>query len=165
MDNIYIPIKRRFVYLACIVYWFARWVLAWRLSITLEVNVCIEVVKEPLAGHDKPNIFNTYQGSRLTSIAFAQVLKDADIAISMEGQKAWHDNVFVARLWHTNKYEEIYLHAYSNVPENCAAIGTFLGFYYYTRPHYSLDGQTPDQAYFMHFSQYRWSQNKGRAHL
>ena len=148
MDITYIPMARGFVYLACVVDWFTRRVLSWRLSITLEVNFCIEAVEEALARHGKPDIFNTDQGSQFTSIAFIQVLKDAKIAISMDGKRAWRDNVFVKRLWRTIKYEEVYLHAYSNVPKARAAIGKYLNFYNTKRPHSSLDGQTPDQAYF-----------------
>ncbi len=148
MDITYIPMKRGFVYLACVVDWFTRRVLSWRLSITLEVDFCIEAVEEALARHDKPDIFNTDQGSQFTSIAFTQVLKDAKIAISMDGKGAWRDNVFVERLWRTIKYEEVYLHAYSNVPEARAAIGKYITFYNTKRPHSSLDGKTPDQAYF-----------------
>jgi putative transposase len=147
-DITYIPMARGFVYLACVVDWFTRRVLSWRLSITLEVDFCVEAVEEALARHGKPDIFNTDQGSQFTSIAFTQVLKDAEISISMDGKGAWRDNVFVERLWRTIKYEEVYLHAYSNVPEARAAIGKYLGFYNSKRPHSSLDGKTPDQAYF-----------------
>jgi putative transposase len=148
MDITYIPMARGFVYLAAVVDWFSRRVLAWRLSITLEADFCTEAVEEALARHGKPDIFNTDQGSQFTSLAFTQVLKDAEIAISMDGKGAWRDNVFVERLWRTIKYEEVYLHAYGNVPEARAAIGKYLAFYNTKRPHSSLDRQTPDQAYF-----------------
>jgi len=148
MDITYIPMKRGFVYLAAVIDWFTRRVLSWRLSITLEVDFCIEAVEEALARYGKPDIFNTDQGSQFTSIAFTQVLKDAEIAISMDGRGAWRDNVFVERLWQTIKYEEVYLYAYNTVPEARAAIGKYLIFYNTKRPHSSLDGQTPDQAYF-----------------
>ena len=147
-DITYIPMARGFVYLAAVIDWFTRRVLSWRLSITLEADFCIEALQEALARHGKPDIFNTDQGSPFTSIAFTQVLRDAKIAISMDGRGAWRDNVFVERLWRTIKYEEVYLHAYSNVPEARAAIGRYLNFYNTKRPHSSLDGQTPDQAYF-----------------
>jgi putative transposase len=139
---------RGFVYLAAVVDWFSRRVLSWRLSITLEADFCIEAVEEALARHGKPDIFNTDQGSQFTSQAFTQVLKDAGIAISMDGKGAWRDNVFVERLWRTIKYEEVYLLAYGNVPEARAALGRYLAFYNTKRPHSSLDRQTPDQAYF-----------------
>lgn len=148
MDITYIPMARSFVYLAAVVDWYSRRVLSWRLSITLETDFCIEAVNEALARHGKPDIFNTDQGSQFTSIDFIKVLKNATIAISMDGKGAWRDNVFVERLWRTIKYEEVYLHAYRDVPEARAGIGQYLGFYNTKRPHSSLDGQTPDQAYF-----------------
>ena len=148
MDITYIPMALGFVYLAAVIDWFTRRVLSWRLSITLETDFCIATVEEALARHGRPDIFNTDQGSQFTSIAFTQVLKDAKIAISMDGRGAWRDNVFVERLWRTIKYEEVYLHAYSNVPEARAAIRKYLTFYNTKRPHSSLDGRTPNQAYF-----------------
>lgn len=148
MDITYIPMARGFVYLAAVVDWFSRRVLSWRLSIMLEANFCIEAVKEALVRHGKPDIFNTDQGSQFTSFDFIKVLKDAKIAISMDGKGAWRDNVFVERLWRTVKYEEVYLHAYASVPEARAAIARYLTFYNTRRPHSSLDRQTPDQAYF-----------------
>ena len=102
-DITYIPMARGFVYLAAVIDWFSRKVLAWRLSITLEADFCIEAVEEALARHGKPDIFNTDQGSQFTGQAFTQVLKNAGIAISMDGKGAWRDNVFVERLWRTIK--------------------------------------------------------------
>jgi putative transposase len=143
MDITYIPMARGFVYLAAVVDWFTRRVLSWRLSITLEPGFCIEAVTEALARYDKPD-----QGSQFTSIDFIKTLKDANIAIAMDGKGAWRDNVFVERLWRTIKYEEVYLRAYDNVPEARAGIGKYRTFYNTKRPHSSLDYQTPDQAYF-----------------
>jgi putative transposase len=147
MDLTYVPMARGFVYLAAIVDWFSRKVLAWRLSITLEADFCIEALQEALERYGRPAIFNTDQGSQFTSTDFIKVLQDAEVAISMDGKGAWRDNVFVERLWRTIKYEEIYLRAYTSVPEARASIGRYLAFYNGTRPHSSLGGQTPDQAY------------------
>jgi putative transposase len=135
------------VYLAAVVDWFSRRVLAWRLSITLSADFCVEALEEALTRHDRPEIFNTDQGSQFTGVDFIKVLKEAEIAISMDGKGAWRDNVFVERLWRTVKYEEVYLRAYSGVSEARASIGRYLGFYNGTRPHSSLGGRTPDQAY------------------
>lgn len=148
MDISYIPMARGFVYLCAVVDWFSRKVLSWRLSITMEVDFCIEAVEEALARYGKPEIFNTDQGSQFTSIDFTAVLKKAEIAISMDGKGAWRDNVFVERLWRSIKYEEVYLHAYKTVSEARLGIGGYLTFYNSRRPHSSLDRQTPDQAYF-----------------
>jgi putative transposase len=147
MDITYVPMARGFIYLAAVVDWFSRKVLGWRLSITLSADFCIEALEEALARHGRPEIFNSDQGSQFTSIDFIKVLKNAEVAISMDGKGAWRDNVFIERLWRTVKYEEVYLRAYVSVSEARASIGRYLGFYNHTRPHSPLGGQTPDQAY------------------
>ena len=148
MDITYIPMARGFVYLTAVVDWFSRRVLAWRLSITLETEFCIEALEEALARHGRPDIFNTDQGSQFTSADFTGVLLKASIAISMDGKGAWRDNVFVERLWRTIKYEEVYLKAYETVSDARASIGSYLNFYNHRRRHSSLERQTPDHAYF-----------------
>jgi putative transposase len=148
MDVTYIPMARGFVYLAVVLDWFSRRVLSWRVSITMEASFCVATLEEALAKHGKPEIFNTDQGSQFTGAAFTGVLADNGIAISMDGKGAWRDNVFVERLWRSVKYEEVYLRAYDSVSEARASIGRYLDFYNRRRPHSSLDGITPDQAYF-----------------
>lgn len=150
MDITYIPMARGFVYLAAVIDWFSRRVLAWRLSISMAVDFCIEAVEEALAKHGRPEIFNTDQGSQFTSIDFIKLLTDNGIAISMDGKGAWRDNVFVERLWRSVKHEEVYIHAYDSVGEARRSIGRYLEFYNGRRPHSSLDRQTPDQVYFQH---------------
>jgi len=147
-DITYIPMARGFVYLCAIMDWFARRILAWRLSNTMEAEFCVEVLEDALAKHGKPGIFNTDQGSQFSGTAFTGVLIKNDIAISMDGKGAWRDNVFVERFWRSVKYEEVYLRAYDDVPEARASIGRYLAFYNGRRPHTALDRRTPDQAYF-----------------
>jgi putative transposase len=148
MDITYIPMARGFVYLAAIVDWFSRKILAWKLSITLDTAFCVEAVEEALTNYGKPEIFNTDQGSQFTSIAFTALLRQHEIAISMDGRGAWRDNVFVERIWRTIKYEEVYLRAYASVPEARASLTRYIDhFYNARRPHSSLDRQTPDEAY------------------
>ncbi|BDV36187.1 hypothetical protein SS37A_37170 (plasmid) [Methylocystis iwaonis] len=65
-----------------------------------------------------------------------------------DGKGAWRDNVFVERLWRSVKDEEVYLRAYDSVSEARASIGRYPAFYNERRPHSSLDGRTPDEAYF-----------------
>jgi len=153
MDITYIPMARGFVYLAAVVDWFSRRVLAWRPSITLETEFCIDAVQEAVARHGKPEIFNSDQGSQFTSAAFTGMLQDQAIAISMDGRGAWRDNVFVERLWRTVKYEEVYLRAYDSVSEARASLGRYLDFYNCRRPHSSLGARTPEQAYRDHLPQ------------
>jgi putative transposase len=148
MDITYIPMARGFVYLAVVLDWASRRVLAWRLSITMEASFCVATLEDALARHGKPEIINTDQGSQFTGTAFIGVLVKNDIAISMDGKGAWRDNVFVERLWRSVKYEEVYLRAYDGVGEARSSIARYLDFYNGRRPHSSLDGATPDQAYF-----------------
>jgi putative transposase len=103
MDITYIPIARGFVYLAAVVDWFSRRVLAWRVSITMEACFCIEALEEALSRNEKPEIFNTDQGSQFTSEAFTARLKESAIAISLDGKGRWRDNVFVERIWKSIK--------------------------------------------------------------
>jgi putative transposase len=148
MDITYVPMARGFVYLAAVVDWCSRRVLAWRLSITMEAAFCVEALEEALARHGRPEIFNTDQGSQFTDGDFTKVLIDAGVAISMDGKGSWRDNVFVERLWRSIKYEEVYLKAYDTVGEARVSIGRYLDFYNGRRPHSRLDRLTPDQAYF-----------------
>lgn len=148
MDITYIAMARGFVYLAVVLDWFSCRVLSWRVSITMEAAFCVATLQDAMARHGRPEIFNTDQGSQFTGSAFTSVLADAGIAISMDGKGAWRDNVFVERLWRSVKYEEVYLRAYDSVSEARISIGRYLAFYNGRRPHSSLDGMTPDQAYF-----------------
>ena len=153
MDITYIPMARGFVYLAAVLDWFSRRALSWRVSITMQVDFCLDAVEEALARHGRPDIFNTDQGSQFTSAGFTGLLLGNAIAVSMDGRGAWRDNVFVERLWRSVKYEEVYLRAYGSVGEARASISRYLEFYNRKRPHSSLDARTPDQAYFGHLPQ------------
>ena len=148
MDITYIPMSRGFVYLAGVLDWATRRVLAWRLSISMNTDFCIDAVEEALAKYGTPEIFNTDQGSQFTSAEFTGLLKQNNIAISMDGKGAWRDNVFVERLWKTIKYEEVYLHAYDTVSDARAGLARYIDFYNRRRPHRALDGMTPDAVYF-----------------
>ena len=148
MDITYIPMAKGFVYLAAVIDWHTRRVLAWRVSISMETSFCIDAVEDALHRNGKPEIFNTDQGSQFTSLAFTTLLKDNRIAISMDGQGCWRDNVFIERLWKSVKYEEVYLRAYDSVSHAKASLGRYLDFYNTRRPHSSLDRKTPDQVYF-----------------
>ena len=138
-DITYVPMAHGFVYLVAIVDWFTRRVLAWRVSISLDVAFCIEALEEALARYGKPAIFNSDQGSQFTSAAFIAVLHREKIAISMDGKGCWRDNVFVERLWRSVKYEEVCLDAYAWVPKLAPALIA-------TSPSTMPSGRTPRMA-------------------
>ncbi len=133
--------------------WFSRRFLAWRLSNTMEADVCIEALQEAMARFGRPEIFNTDQGSllgldpRITSPRFTAVLADAGIHISMDGRGRWLDNVFIERLWRSLKYECIYLNAFETGSEARAGIGPWITYYNGSRPHTALGGQTPAEVH------------------
>ena len=145
-DITYIPMARGFLYLVAIMDWYSRYVLAWRLSNTLDADFCVDALEEALR-QGKPEIFNTDQGSQFTSEAFTSMLLEHGIRISMDGKGRYMDNIFVERLWRSVKYEEVYLKAYQNVPEARAGIGAYLRFYNHERPHQALGYQTPQEIF------------------
>jgi putative transposase len=147
-DVTYIPMARGFVYLAAVMDWCTRKVLAWRLSNTLTADFCVEALQEAIAKFGVPEIFNTDQGAQFTSAEFIGVLKQHGIRISMDGRGRWRDNVFVERLWKSIKYEEVYLHAYESVSAARAGIARYIQFFNARRPHSALDRRTPDAVYF-----------------
>nr|WP_155836429.1 IS3 family transposase [Burkholderia sp. AU4i] len=149
MDITYIPMARGFVYLAAVIDWYSRRVLAWRVSISMDTAFCIEAVEEAIARHGTPEIFNTDQGSQFTSADFIGLLKQHGIAISMDGKGCWRDNVFIERLWKSVKYEEVYLRAYEGVSNARESLAWYFNFYNSRRPHTALDRQTPDEVYFL----------------
>jgi putative transposase len=146
-DITYIPMRRGFLYLVAIMDWHSRRVLSWRLSNTMDVVFCLEVLEEALARHGRPKIFNTDQGSQFTSVAFTQMLTDSDVRISMDGRGRWMDNVFIERLWRSLKYECVYLHAFESGSALQAGLVRWISHYNARRPHSALAGRTPDEAY------------------
>ena len=146
-DITYIPMQRGFLYLVAIVDWHSRKVLAWRLSNSMDTTFCVEALKEALAKHGTPEIFNTDQGSQFTSGDWIDVLTDAKIKISMDGKGRWIDNRMLERLWRSLKYECVYLHAFETGSQANAGIGKWLAYYNAERPHSTHGILTPDEAY------------------
>ena len=148
-DITYLPMARGFLYLVAIMDWHSRYVVAWRLSNTLEADFCVDALKEAL-GQGQPEVFNTDQGSQFTSLEFTRVLRDHGVKISMDGKGRYTDNIFVERLWRTVKYEEVYLKAYANAAEARKELGAYFRFYNNQRPHQALGYRTPAEVFFGH---------------
>lgn len=148
LDITYVPMARGFVYLVAVMDWHSRKVLAWRLSITMDVEFCVAAMQEAIARYGVPEIVNTDQGSQFTSYEFTELLKSHSIRISMDGRGRWLDNVFIERLWRSVKHEEVYLKAYDSVSAARDSLRWYFEFYNSRRPHSSLDRVTPDQFYF-----------------
>jgi len=141
-DITYIPLAGGFVYLVAVSDWASRYVLSWRISNTLEVDFCIDALKEALE-IAQPKIFNTDQGSQFTSPCFTETLLELKIQISMDGRGRALDNIFVERLWRSVKYEDIYIRDYQNGEELHRGLEKYFNFYNGFRPHQALNYRTP----------------------
>lgn len=141
-DITYIQLARGFCYLVAIMDWYSRYVVAWRLSNTLDASFCVECLREAL-GRGKPGIFNNDQGSQFTSLEFTKVLLDNKILISMDGRGRYLDNIFTERLWRTVKYNNIYINEYVTMLDAYKGLGIYFNFYNTRRLHQSLGYQTP----------------------
>ena len=145
-DITYVRMAGGFVYLVAVMDWFSRFVLSWALSVTMELDFCVEALKRALR-RGRPEIFNSDQGSQFTSEKFIGELETHSITISMDGRGRCFDNIFIERLWRSLKYEEIYLRDYELVPEARLGIGNWFQFYNQQRPHQSLGYRTPAELY------------------
>lgn len=146
-DITYIRLAQGFVYLVAVLDWFSRYVLAWELSVTMDVGFCLDALDRALERGARPEIFNSDQGVQFTSQAFTGRLQAEGIRISMDGRGRALDNIFVERLWRTVKYEEVYLKDYVSVPSARANLDAYFRFYNQERLHQSLNYQTPAAVY------------------
>ena len=146
-DITYIPTRFGFMYLTAIVDWYSRRVLSYRLSNTMGVDFCIDALKEALENFGNPEIFNSDQGAQFTSEAFTGLLKERDIAISMDGRGRAFDNIFTERFWRNLKYEWLYIHSFDSIKELKSSLDEYIEFYNFQRIHQALDYKTPNEVY------------------
>jgi len=144
-DITYIPMAKGFLYLVAIMDWYSRYVVAWRLSNTMDADFCVEALEEAL-GKGRPAVFNTDQGSQFTGEGFTGLLERHGVRISMDGKGRYSDNIIVERLWRTVKYEEVYLKAYSNGREAKDGLEAYFHFYNNQRPHQALGYRAPAEV-------------------
>jgi putative transposase len=145
-DITYIRMKQGFIYLSAILDWFSRYIIAWGLSINMDLDFCLDVLQQGLLV-GTPGIFNTDQGSQYTSPQHTGLLEASGVNVSMDGRGRYLDNIFTERLWRTVKYEEVYLKDYQSIQEARISMREYIRFYNEERPHQSLDYQTPQQVY------------------
>ena len=146
-DITYIRLAHGFVYLAAIIDWYSRCVLAWRVSNSMDTAFCVDCLQEALEQQPPPEVFNTDQGAQFTSTAFTDVLTQAGVIISMDGRGRALDNIFVERLWRSVKHEDVYLNGYATVAELIIGLTRYFAFYNSERPHQALGNRTPHEVY------------------
>lgn len=145
-DITYIRLKCGFVYLTVIIDWFSRYIISWRLSVTMETGFCIEALNAALA-INLPDIHNSDQGVQFTDRDYVGILEEKQIQVSMDGRGRCMDNIFTERFWRTLKYENIYLNDYADYAEAKQGIEKYINFYNQKRKHQALDYKTPEQIY------------------
>lgn len=164
-DITYIPVVKGFYYLVAIMDWYSRKVLSWRLSNTLDVHFCVVALEEAIECFDKPEIFNSDQGSQFTAKGFTQRLQVEDIKISMDGRGRYLDNIFIERLWRSLKYELIYINCFENGKQLQQALKDWFNWYNNERYHQALDYQKPEQVYWESLRQVQLNNEKAAVHL
>jgi len=141
-DITFIRMRKGFIYLTAIMDWFSRYILSWKISITIDAKFCIEALSSALT-MGTPDIFNSDQGPQFTSSEFTSCLLDKKIGISMDGRGRVFDNIFIERLW-----REVYLKDYADVWEAEDNLNTYFHFYNTERPHSALGYMTPYEVYY-----------------
>jgi putative transposase len=136
------------VYLTAVMDWASRYVLSWEVSVTMDDDFCVNALKSALRKHNRPEIFNTDQGSQYTGNAFTGALKERSIKISMDGKGRCMDNIFIERLWRSVKYEKMFLEEFETVTELITGLKEYFEFYNFERPHQSFLGKTPAEVYW-----------------
>ena len=145
-DITYVPLRGGFMYLVAVMDWYSRYVLSWRLSNTLDTGFCVEALQSAL-GRQRPEIFNTDQGSQFTSEPFTRELERCGVSVSMDGRGRALDNVFIERLWRSLKYEDIYLKDYASGADLIEGLTRWFDLYTHRRPHQALGYRTPYEVY------------------
>ena len=146
-DITYCRVPGGFVYLAAVIDWYSKAILSWKIGNVMDSSLVIGVLNDALERYDKPDIFNTDQGSQYTSNEHTQLLKDHGIQISMDGKGRATDNIVIERFWRSVKYEDIYLHEYKSISELKAGVREYVEFYNHRRFHQTLDYQKPMNVY------------------
>jgi len=146
-DITYIPIKGGHMYLAAILDWHSKSILAWKLSSVMDTALATDVLKDAIIKYGTPDIFNTDQGNQYTSFEHTNLLKQYNIQISMNGKGRSIDNIAIERFFRTLKYDEIYINEYASVSDLRKGIERYINFYNFERFHSSLGYEKPMNVY------------------
>lgn len=146
IDITYIRLTEGWMYLVAIVDWYSRYIVAWELDQTLEIDFVLTAATTALA-KTTPEFFNSDQGSQFTSLQYIRLLQETSTKISMDGKGRAFDNIITERFWRTLKYEEVYLREYGSPRAARKGINSYMGFYNDERPHQSLKYKPPAALY------------------
>lgn len=145
-DITYLKLPSGFIYLVALIDIYSRYVLAWRLSNTMDTHFCLEMLEEALT-INTPGILNTDQGSQFTSEAWVSCVEGKGIKVSMDGKGRWADNITIERFWRSLKYEHFLLYSFDSIREARQSIARYVTLYNQRRLHQSLGYRTPAEVY------------------
>lgn len=148
IDITYVPMRRGFMYLCAIIDLHTRYIVNWSISNTMSAKWCAELVEEAIKQNGVPELINSDQGSQFTSFEYIDLLKNNNIAISMDGKGRAIDNIFIERFWKSVKYECLYLNAFEDGVELYQGLEKYFQFYNHERGHQSLKYETPAEKFF-----------------
>jgi putative transposase len=146
-DITYIRTNGGFMYLAAVIDWHTKAILAYKISNSMDATLATDVLKEALLKYPKPKIFNSDQGSQYTSYEHTQALKKHDIQISMNGRGRSIDNIVIKRFFRTLKHGNIYISDYQSIKELKEGIKTYIHKYNFKRFHSAIGYQKPMNLY------------------
>lgn len=146
-DITYIRTNGGFMYLAAVIDWHTKAILAYKISNSMDATLATDVLKEALSKYPKPKIFNSDQGSQYTSYEHTQTLKQHDIQISMNGRGRSIDNIVIERFFRTLKHSNIYISDYQSIKELKEGVNAYMYKYNFKRFHSSIGYQKPMNLY------------------
>ena len=144
-DITYIPMAKGFMYMTAIIDVYSRKIMGWGLSNTMSKKWCLDVLKDAIAQHGKPEIINSDQGSQYTSHAWVNYLESEEIKISMDGKGRATDNAWIERFWKSLKYNYVYINPCDTGLELFEGVQEYIA-YYHDKNHQSLK-TTPNKKY------------------
>jgi putative transposase len=144
-DITYIPMAKGFLYMTAFIDVYSRKIVGWGISNSMTKKWCLEVLKDAIAMHGKPEIINSDQGSQYTSFEWTNFLEQEGVKISMDGKGRATDNAWIERFWKNLKYNYVYLNPCDNGLELFEGVQSHIE-YYHQKKHQGI-GMTPNDAY------------------
>lgn len=147
IDITYIPMAKGFLYLTAIIDLYSRYVVGWGISNTLDAECSLDVLKEAINQHGKPEIINSDQGSQFTCSLWIEYLEKQEIQISMDGKGRAIDNIFIERLWRSVKYDYVYLRPANDGLELFKGLQEYFDYYNHKQSHQGIGRKIPVTLY------------------
>ena len=147
IDITYIPMANGFMYLTAIIDLYSRYIVGWDVFNSLNAENTLEVLKQAIAQHGKPEIINSDQGSQFTCALWTEFVDKAEIKISMDGRGRATDNIFIERFWRTLKQDYVYLNPAESGTELYRGLRKYILYYNNQKSHQGIGRISPAKLY------------------